>query len=98
MAACPGRDMQRSCRKCGRKISPSGAYWNPTRVISDNRLPALGSDTTLYHFEAPAAGPVTIDVRLYYRRAFIELMEQKDWNDPDILMEEQIMELDQDGK
>jgi len=93
----PGQGYAKILQEMWTKISPSGAYWNPTRVISDNRLPALGSDTTLYHFEAPAAGPVTIDVRLYYRRAFIELMEQKGWNDPDILMEEQIMELDQDG-
>lgn len=68
-------------------MSPTGAYWNPTRVVSDNRIAALESDTTTYEYAAPAAGPITIDIKLLFRRAFIDLMEQKGWAVPDIEME-----------
>ena len=67
---------------------PSGAYWNPTRVLEDTRLPALASDTSTYTFSTSAAsGPVKVEARLLFRRAFYDLMEQKGWDVPDILME-----------
>ena len=71
------------------EVTPTGAYWNPTRVLSDNRLPALGSDLSRFVFAAPAEGPARIEVRLFFRRAFKQLMDQKGWDVPDILMEEQ---------
>jgi hypothetical protein len=74
-------------------ISPTGAYWNPTRVVSDNRIPAFGSDTSTYIFEAPAVGSITVDISLFFRRAFIQLMEWKGWDVPDILMEEARIEI-----
>jgi hypothetical protein len=67
-------------------VSPTGAYWNPTRVVSDNRLPASGSDSSRYTFTAPADGAATVKVTLLFRRAFITLAEQKGWDVPDILM------------
>ena len=73
------------------EISPTGAYWNPTRVVSDNRLRAMARHESRYVFAAPAGGPLTVHVRLLYRRAFIDLMEQKGWETPDILMEEQTL-------
>lgn len=69
------------------EITPSGAYWNPTRVVSDNRIPAFGSDKSTYIFDTQAESMVRIDVSLFFRRAFIELMDQKNWNISDILME-----------
>lgn len=77
-------------------ISPTGAYWNMTRIISDNRLPAFGSDKTTYTFAAPASGIVTISIRLIFRRAFIELMDWKSWDTPDIIMEEQTLFIGED--
>lgn len=69
---------------------PTYAYWRQTRLVSDNRIPALATDETAYEFVAPAdGGSVTVEVRLYLRRAFIALMDLKDWDVPDILMEEQ---------
>ncbi len=65
--------------------APTGAYWNPTRLVSDNRIPALGRDKTRYTF-AGASGPVGIDVQLVFRRAFIELMDQKGWAVPDVVL------------
>jgi hypothetical protein len=68
--------------------SPSGAYWNPTRIVSDNRIPALGTDSSAYTFVAPAEGAAAIGVKLIFRRAYIELADQKDWDAPDIVMGE----------
>ena len=69
------------------EISPSGAYWNQTRILSDNRLPAYGRDLSRYLFSAQASEPLDLEVRVIYRRAFRELIEQKGWRTADILME-----------
>jgi len=68
------------------EVSPTASYWNPTRVLSDNRIAAHESDTTTYSFVAPESGAVEVNVRLLFRRAFIELAAQKGWVDEDILM------------
>lgn len=80
------------------EISPSGAYWNPTRIVSDNRIAALDTATSAYVFAAPTDGSVQVGVTLLYRRAFKELMTQKGWNVPDILMEayEETVSVDSD--
>ena len=67
--------------------APTAAYWRDIHLVEDTRLPAYGTDVSRYAFEAPGQGPVTVEVQLVYRRAFQELMEQKDWDDPDIVME-----------
>jgi hypothetical protein len=76
------------------EISPSGSYWNPTRVVSDNRIPAMETASSQYTFADPVQSDVTITVRLLYRRAFIEIMDWKGWDTPDILMAEEIIHLD----
>lgn len=86
-AGLPGKGYAKILMELWTEISPTGAYWNPTRILSDNRLPALGSDTTHYVFAAPENSKVTLEVKLIFRRAFIDLMSQKDWSVPDILME-----------
>jgi len=73
--------------------TPSGSYWNPTRLIIDNRIPALETASSDYAFSEPEGGEATITVRLIYRRAFIELMDQKGWNTPDILVAEETINL-----
>jgi hypothetical protein len=72
-------------------LSPTGAYWNPTSIVSDNRLPASGSDSSRYTFAAPADGTATVKVTLLFRRAFITLAEQKGWDVPDILMAQTVL-------
>ena len=69
-------------------ISPSGSYWNPTRILSDNRIAAYSTATSQYTFVMPEGGDVEVRVKLLYRRAFKALMDQKKWGVPDILMEE----------
>jgi hypothetical protein len=45
-----------------------------------------------FAFSNPTDGNRTIEVELYIRRSFIELMDWKSWELPDILMEsEQII-------
>jgi len=86
-AGLPGKAFAKVLEELWTEISPSGAYWNPTRVLSDNRLAAFATDSSSYTFAAPADGEVTVDVTLVFRRAFIELMAQKGWDAPDIVME-----------
>jgi len=50
------------------------------------RLAPMATDTTHYTFKVPSGKAVTVNVRLIYRRAFYQLEQQKGWNDPDILM------------
>jgi len=54
--------------------------------VSDNRLAAFASDSTSFAFAPPAAGDANITVTLLYRRAFMQLMEWKKWDVPDIVM------------
>lgn len=85
----PGKAYARVLEELWTEVSPTGAYWNPTRVVSDNRLAAFARDTSTYTFAAPEEGEeVQVEVRLLFRRAFIELMEQKGWDVPDIVMEQ----------
>ena len=73
------------------EIQPSGAYWNPVRTVEDTRLAAFETHTSTYVFAVPDTGDgdmVTIEAHLVFRRAFYDLMQQKGWDMPDILMEQ----------
>jgi hypothetical protein len=86
-AGLPGTAYARILEEAWTRVSPTGAYWNPTRVLSDNRLAAFATEISSHTFAAPAEGSVSIDVTLLFRRAFIELIDQKDWDAEDIVME-----------
>jgi hypothetical protein len=88
-AGLPGKGYAKILMELWTELTPTGAYWNPTRLVSDNRLPAFGSDVSRFVFAAPAEGPARLELRLFFRRAFKQLMDQKDWDVPDILMEQQ---------
>jgi hypothetical protein len=85
----PGTAYAKVLEELWTEVSPTGAYWNPTRVLSDNRIPALGSDNTTYTFAVRSDADVSIDVVLLFRRAFIDLADQKGWSDADIQMAEE---------
>ena len=53
---------------------------------------AFATDTSSYTFTAPQTGSVEINIQLIFRRAFIELMDQKGWDVPDVLMEDITLE------
>ncbi len=90
-AGLPGKAFAKVLAELWTEISPSGAYWNPTRVVSDNRLAPHASDTSHYVFSLPAQSEATIHVRLIYRRAYRQLADQKQWDLPDILMAEKVI-------
>ncbi len=69
--------------------SPTAAYWRNIHLVEDTRLAAWATDISRYAFKAPLEGPITVEARLIFRRAFQELMAQKGWDDPDIVMEEE---------
>ena len=87
-AGLPGKGFAKILRELWTELEPTGSYWNPTRIVSDNRIAALETDVSTYSFAAPANGNAAVKVTLLFRRAFKELADQKGWDVPDILMEE----------
>jgi hypothetical protein len=88
-AGLPGTAYAKILQEFRSQIFPTAAYWNPTRVLSDNRIPAFGTATTNYTFDASDGQEVTVDVTLLYRRAYRALADEKGWTDPDIVMARQ---------
>jgi hypothetical protein len=94
-AGLPGTAYAKILEEIWTGVSPSGAYWNPTRVVSDNRIPAFARATSAYSFALPQEGSsISVDVQLLYRRAFITLRDQKSWDIDDILMERHTFQVD----
>jgi hypothetical protein len=81
----PGKAYAKILKEMWTDAVPAVSYWRHTTVSSDSRLAAMASDKSSYLFESPG-GAATITVTLIYRRAFIELMDQKKWKVPDIIM------------
>jgi len=84
----PGKIYMKVLQEIWTEYYPSGAYWNPTRVMSDNRLIPFEEDKLFFSFSLADAESIEVRVRLMFRRATKELMDQKDWDVPDILMEQ----------
>lgn len=90
-AGLPGKGYAKILTEVWTRLSPTGSYWNPTRLTSDNRIGAFQSDKSSYVFAlSEEGGPseIEVHVQLIFRRAFKELMDQKSWQTPDIVMEE----------
>jgi hypothetical protein len=83
----PGKGFAKILEELWTEVSPTGAYWNQTRLMSDTRIPALATDGSVYTFDA-SHGEITVEIKLIFRRAFIELMDQKGWDVPDVVMAE----------
>jgi hypothetical protein len=83
----PGKAFAKVLEELWTEVSPTGAYWNPTRLLSDNRIAAFAFDSSTYTFLANRDDKTTVDVVLLFRRAFIDLVAQKDWEINDIVME-----------
>jgi hypothetical protein len=93
-AGLPGKVYMKVLQELWTQIYPSGSYWNPTRILSDNRLMPFEKDENNFTFIIENAGSINITISLYYRRATMQLMDQKGWDVPDILMEEIYLEID----
>ncbi len=85
----PGKAYAKILQELWTEIMPSGAYWNPTQIISDNRIAAYESDTSKYTFIQNAEGKAKVNITLLFRRAYKELMDQKGWDLQDIIMEQE---------
>ena len=94
-AGLPGKVFAKVLEELWTGISPSAAYWNPTRVLNDNRIAAFATDTSTYTFAAPDNGEIAVKVTLIFRRAFIELRDQKGWSVQDFVMEQESLVLNQ---
>jgi len=86
-AGLPGKVFVKMLEEMWTGVSPTAAYWNPTRIVMDTRLEAYQTDSGEFLFTAPGSGDVRIEAVLLYRRAYKKLMELKGWNEPDIVME-----------
>ncbi len=76
-AGLPGKIYAKVLSELWTETSPTAAYWNQTTLVSDNRLAPFATDTSRYAFRAPGHQKVSVQVRLIYRRAFKELIEQR---------------------
>ncbi len=93
-AGLPGTAYAKLLRDVESGDVPVVSYWKQTLIAADNRIPALAGDRTTYTFStALLDGPVQISARLLFRRLFQDLADQKSWDKPDILMEEETLSL-----
>jgi mono/diheme cytochrome c family protein len=90
-AGLPGTAYAKVLQELWTEIYPTGAYWNPTRVLSDNRIAAFETASSTYAFSVPESGSANFEVSLLFRRAFIELMDWKEWDVPDIEIATQVL-------
>ncbi len=85
-AGLPGEIFSKVLREEWTEIEPAVSYWNLTRVVSDNRIGAMERRVNRFAFLPGPARLVTVHVRLLFRRAFIEMAQQKGWSVDDITM------------
>jgi len=97
-AGLPGKIYAHLLAEEDTNVSPTTAYWNETKLSwigniqenpsdnSDTRLIPGQTDTSRYSFEVPNRGDINVTIKLIYRFAFYDLMRQKGWNRPDILV------------
>lgn len=93
-AGLPGTAFAKILEELWTQVWPTGAYWNHTRLRSDNRIAAMQWDNSTYTFGEPAGGTANVSVKLLFRRAFIELMDLKQWDHKDIVMAEQSLSVE----
>ncbi len=70
-------------------------HWRQAVIVSDNRIPAKGSDLSRYrfHWGEREKGPVRVMAHLLYRRAFKSWIDAKGWplEDLEIARAEQVV-------
>jgi hypothetical protein len=87
LASRPGQGYAKILQDIATGEAPVASYWKPVRILSDNRLPARGMDTTRYTFAAPPdAASAQITATLTFRRAFQALEQVKGWPASDLIM------------
>jgi hypothetical protein len=93
-AGMPGKIFAKVLEDTLTRKYPVVSYWKQTFILSDNRIPALSSDTSVYQFTMPpGGGEITISAVLLFRRNLQSELDTRGWDSPDILMEEAQIEL-----
>lgn len=87
----PGKGYAKVLEELWTKVYPTVAYWRQTVIREDTRIPALETDKTSYTFRIAEQGPVTVEARLIFRRAFKELAKAKGWELGEIEMEHEVI-------
>lgn len=85
-AGLPGKAFAKLLEEAWTFVVPAFAYWNPTRVVSDNRIPAGQTDISHYTFALETEDEVTVAAHLIHRREYKELADLKGWRDSDLTM------------
>jgi hypothetical protein len=86
-AGLPGKAFAKVLQDVATGEAPVVNYWKRTRIVSDNRIPAMGGDTSTYTFAAPVSGgAITITAELRFRRVFQTVIDSRGWTSPDIVM------------
>lgn len=93
-AGLPGMAFAKVLRDVESGEAPVVSYWRQTAVVSDNRIPAFGTDTSTYLFAIPSNEEhVMVTARLLFRRVFSELDDRKEWGAADVMMAEDAKEI-----
>lgn len=97
-AGLPGKAFAKVLQDAWTGASPTGAYWRPTRILSDNRLAAFAADESVYSFALSPSSGAQVEVKLLFRRAFRPLADLKRWPDPDIEMVSQHLTIEPESE
>ncbi len=88
-AGLPGQGFAKLLQDAQTGAFPVVSYWKQAFILSDNRIPAGSSDTSVYDFAAPDPGHmVTLKAVLHFRRLFQADMDARDWQTSDVVMEQ----------
>ena len=88
-AGLPGKAFAKVLKDALTGEYPVVSYWKQTFIVSDNRIPAMGGDTSTYLFAVPSmGGEIAVTAQLLFRRNYQADLDARGWNSPDILMEQ----------
>jgi hypothetical protein len=93
----PGTAYAKLLRDIATGKYPVVSYWKQSNIVSDNRIAAGESANSSYTFATPeGGGTINVTVELRFRRLFQELLDDKDWQTPDVIMEQDHMTIEID--
>ncbi len=91
LAGQPGKVFAKLLRDKSTGETPTAAYWREIELVADTRIPALATDQSRHEFggiDWPVSGHevAQVEISLFYRRAYPDVIEQKRWPDQDLLL------------
>lgn len=86
-AGLPGTAFAKVLRDAENGRFPVVSYWKRSVIVTDNRIPAMATDTSNYVFaRATGSGQVEVAARLVFRRLYQDLADQYGWDVPDVVL------------